>query len=350
MSDLLHPVFLLLARLVHAELARENQFLRVENQIMRSRLGRRVSLTVEERNRLLRHGRELGSAIRNIISIVQPRTFMRWLQGDEAARERKPQGRPRTAQEICELVIRLAQENPSWGYQRISGELRKLGISRCGNTVKAILIEAGLGPRPGRRKAQDSTWNEFMVRHAESLMACDFFTKDVLTLCGKVTYYVLFFIHLGTRKVYIAGSTHSPNAAWVEQHARNLNMVCEEKGWKPRYMIHDRDTKFTPKFDEILRGGGVRYVPIPRRAPNCNAYAESFVANLKRECLDHFLCFGQRHLDHIIKSYADYYDHLRPHQGRGNRTLSALPVSSKGEVVCERRLGGLLRHYHREAS
>lgn len=121
-------------------------------------------------------------------------------------------------------------------------------------------------------------------------------------------------------------------------------------GWRPKYLIHDRDTKFTPKFDEILGGSGIRYVQIPRRAPNCNAYCEAWVASLKRECLDHFVCFGKRHLDYIVEIYADFHNRFRPHQGKGNRTLTPLPTRPDGEVRCEIWLGGLLKHYYREAS
>ena len=349
MSKVIHPLFALLAKAVHAHLERENRFLKVENQILRSKLKSRVIVTPEDRARLVRFGRELGPAIKDIISIVQPKTFMRWVRAASGGAIGKKSGRPPKGQEVKALVLRLARENPGWGYQRISGELRKLNIACCSNTVKKILTEAGLAPRPMRRKDTDSTWNEFLRRHADSILAADFFTKEVWTCFGKVTHYVLFFVHLGTRKVYIAGSTRRPNARWVERRARTLKDVCAGMGWRAKYLVHDRDTKFTPTFDEILGSSGIRYVQIPRRAPNCNAYCEAWVASLKRECLDRFLCFGKRHLDYIVGTYADFHNRFRPHQGKGNRTLTPLPVRADGEVRCESRLGGLLRHYHREA-
>ncbi len=350
MAKLIHPLFALLAKAVHAHLERENRFLKVENQILRSKLKSRVIVTPEDRARLVRFGRELGPAIRNIISIVQPKTFMRWLRAASGGAIGKKSGRPPKGQNVKVLVLRLARENPGWGYQRISGELKKLNIACCSNTVKKILTEAGLAPRPMRRKDTNSTWNEFIKRHADSILAADFFTKEVWTLCGKVTHYVLFFVHLGTRKVYIAGSTRRPNARWVERRARTLTAACEEMGWRAKYLIHDRDTKFTTEFDNILKRNDIRYVQIPRKAPNCNAYSEAWVASLKRECLDHFVCFGKRHLDYIVQCYADFYNRLRPHQGRGNRTLSPLTARAEGEVVCESWLGGLLKHYSREAA
>jgi putative transposase len=353
MARVLNPLLLLLAKAVHGQLIRENEFLKVENGVLRSKLKTKVVVTPEDRARLVRFGRELGPAIRNVITIVKPETFRRWIRAAGAAAADAigmKTGRKPKPENVKALVIRIADENPGWGYQRISGEMRKLDIECCSNTVKKILLEAGMAPRPMRRKDTSSTWNEFVARHADSILAADFFTKEVWTFFGKVTYYVLFFVHLGTRRVHVAGSTLAPNAAWVEQQARNLGFVCEEQGWKPRYMIHDRDSKFTTRFDGILKDRGMRHVRIPRRAPNCNAYAEAWVASLKRECLDHFTCFGQRHLDHILGEYARFYRECRPHQGLGNRTLSPMPQGSpKGEVLCESRLGGLLRHYYRTA-
>ena len=354
MSKVLHPLLLLVGKMVYAQLVRENEFLRVENRILRRRAKDKVIPTPEERAELVRFGRELGSAIKQIISIVHPITFAKWLRWaanrDPSTIGRKV-GRKCKSESVKALVVRMANENPQWGYERISGELKKLDIRCCGNTVKRILVEAGLAPRPNRRKTPGGTWNEFLKQHAESIVACDFFTKPVWTLFGRATCYVLFFIHLGSRKVWISPCTPNPDARWVEQQARNFYMAAEDMGIDFNYFIHDRDQKFTEKFREVLSDEETRYVQIPRKSPNCNAYSESWVASLKRECLDNFVCFGQEHLDYICQEYARFHNCWRPHQGKGNGTLAPLPRSpADGEVVCESQLGGLLRHYYRSAA
>jgi len=354
MTKILHPILLLAAKVIHAQLVRENEFLRLESTILRRRVKGKVIPTPEERADLVRFGRELGPAIKKIISIVHPITFAKWLRW---AKDRDPAtigrkvGRKCKSESVQALVVRMANENPQWGYQRISGELKKLDIRCSGNTVKRILIKAGLGPRPHRRKSPGGTWNEFVNRHAESIVACDFFTKDVWTLFGKVTCNVLFFIHLGTRRVWVAPPTTRSDQAWTAQQARNFTMAMEEMGIKAKYLVHDRDARFGGKFNGILETSGARYVQIPRKSPNCNAYCESWVASVKRECLDHFICFGEGHLDYILHEYVGFYNRHRPHQGKGNRTLNRVPrAASGGEVVCESRLGGLLKHYCRRVA
>ncbi len=349
MLDLLHPLLVLLTRAFHAQLERENRFLKLENQILRAKIQGRIVPTPEDRARLVRYGRELGSAIKDIISVVTPATFRRWVRQADGGIIGKRSGRPRKPESTRKLVIRLANENPGWGQQRIADELEKLDVSICGNTVKAILREAGLGPQPNRRKNTGTTWNEFMRIHANSIVAADFLTKEVWTLAGKVTCYVLFFIHLGSRKVHICPPTYSPNGAWMAQQARNLCMAMQDwpEDQKPRYLVHDRDTKFTERFRAIIGDEGVRHVPIPKRAPDCNAYAESWIASLKRECLNHFTCFGRAHLAHVLRSYETFYNRFRPHQSMSHRPLARL-AKGQGSVSCREWLGGLLRHYYRE--
>jgi putative transposase len=353
MPKLLRRLLSSLSKGTKAQLQRENRYLKLENEILRSKLKCRVVVSPEDRARLVRFGREVGAALRKLVTIVEYATFQRWLR--EAAPTAKAigkrSGRPPKGQSVKDLVIRLATENPGWGYQRISGELRKLEVSCCSNTVKAILEEAGIGPQPGRRKNSGSTtWNEFTRIHANSIVAADFLTKEVWTLAGKMTAYVLFFIHLGSRKVHVCPPTYSPDGAWVAQQARNFSMATQ--GWpeKPdmRYLIVDRDTKFTEHFKGILKSDGLRYVQIPRKAPDCNAYAEAWVASLKRECLDYFSCFGLGHLQHVLKGYETFHNRFRPHQRKGNRPLAPLP-KGKGEVKRQEFLGGLLNHYYREA-
>ena len=215
-------------------LARYVQYLKTENRILRCKLPARVTVTPQERQRLLKFGKPLGKAIHELISIVTPRTFARWLSGETSAHKggkpAKP-GRPRTAEEIRQLVLRLARET-GWGYTRILGELKKLGVAKISRaTVLNILREHGLEPGP---KRGEGTWDEFLKRHAATLWACDFFSKKVWTVRGLVDVFVLFFLHVGTRRVHVAGISAQPDRAWVTQQARNVSMFFAEQPDPPR--------------------------------------------------------------------------------------------------------------------
>jgi putative transposase len=355
MRKLYQALLTLLATATDRQLARQVQYLKAENEILRSKLPRRVPVTPKERQRLLKLGKSLGKAIRGLISIVSPRTFLRWLNGDKqqakAAKPAKPVGRPRTPEEIRDLVLKLAREN-SWGYTRILGELKKLGVTVCRSTVVNILKAEDLDPGP---KRGEGTWDEFLKRHAQTLWSCDFFSKKVFTMRGLVEVFVLFFIQVGTRCVHIAGMTANPDRQWMMQQARNTAMFFAEQADKPRYLLLDNDGKFVPEFDRILEAEGVQVKPITPCSPNLNATAERFVQSVKSEALDHFLIFGEKHLHYILTAYARYYHELRPHQGLGNvpprATLPAPDTGEPvGEVVCEEFLGGLLKHYSRRAA
>jgi putative transposase len=291
-----------------------------------------------------------------VITIVSPRTFARWLN-DETPRvkhaKRSRPGRPRTPDDVRALVLRLAREN-AWGYTRILGELKKLGIGKISrSTVIKILKDNGLEPGPRRG---EGTWDDFLKRHAATLWSCDFFSKKVWTLSGLVEVFVLFFIQVGSRRVHLAGMTANPDRAWMVQQERNMTMIFEKESVKPKYLLRDRDSKFVQEFDAILTSEGIAVTPIGVRAPNQNAVAERFVQSVRHECLDHFVVFGEAHLRHILSEFLVYYHQFRPHQGLGNRPLGCTASSAAdvhrplGEVACEERLGGLLRHYHRRAS
>jgi putative transposase len=346
----------MLANATDRELARQVQYLKAENRILRDKLPNRITVTAAERQRLLKHGKPLGQAIRALITIVSPRTFARWLNGETATpKGRKPTGpgRPKTPEDIRALVLRLAREN-AWGYTRILGELKKLGVNNISrSTVIKLLKDNGLEPGPRRG---EGTWDDFLKRHAATMWACDFFSKKVWTLTGLVDVFVLFFIHLGGRRVHLAGITANPDRTWMVQQARNMAMIFDEEPVQPKYLLRDRDSKFVQEFDAILVSEGVTVTPIGVRAPNQNAVAERFVQSVRRECLDHFVVFGEAHLRHILSEYLIYYHQHRPHQGLGNRPLGwteSVPKDANrpvGEVVCQERLGGLLRHYQRGAA
>ncbi|MGB5299764.1 MAG: integrase core domain-containing protein, partial [Thiogranum sp.] len=259
-------------------------------------------------------------------------------------------GRPRTAQEITDLVLRMARENVSWGYDRIQGALANLGHIIAPNTVKNILKRHGIEPAPERAKR--TSWTTFLKAHWDVMAATDFFTVEVWTARGLVTYYVLFVMRLKTRSVHIAGVTTAPNGAYMKQVARNLTDVSDGFLLNSRYLIMDRDTKYTEEFRDYLDREGVKPVRCPARAPNCNAFAERFVRSIKDECLDRMILFGEASLRRALRAYVVHYHTERNHQGVGNRLLEPLAtVSSTNEPIhCRERLGGMLNFYYREAA
>lgn len=356
MKNPFQSLLLLLATATDRALARQVHYLTIENRILRKKLPKRIAVTAQERRRLLKFGKPLGAAIRRLITIVSPRTFARWLSGEGRivkATSQASRGRPPTKEHVRELVVRLARET-GWGYTRILGELKKLGETKISrSTVVNILREQGLEPGP---KRGEGTWDEFIRRHAATLWACDFFSKKVWTARGLIDVFVLFFLHVGSRRVHVAGLTVQPDRAWVTQQARNVAMVFAEEPEAPRYLLLDRDKKFTREFEQILEAGGVEMKRLGLRAPNLNAYAERWVQSVRRECLDHFIVLGEEHLRHLVTEYVDYYNRRRPHQALRNWPLTGAPsIISSGSltaetVVCEERLGGLLRHYEHPAA
>ena len=262
-------------------------------------------------------------------------------------------GRPATAAEIRELVVRLARENPGWGYRRIQGELVGLGVRLAASTVWSILKEAGIEPAP---KRLEPSWAEFLRQQAASILECDFLTVDTLFL---KRFYVLFFIGLATRRVWLAGITTNPDGAWVTQQARNLLMQLDDEDVHPRFLVRDRDSKFTRAFDEVFRSEGIRVIRAPVRAPKARAHAERWVGSVRRECLDRLLILGRRPLQHVVATYALHYNEHRPHRSLDQRPpLRKLPPSdepSTADVIdldrVRRRdvLGGLIHEYQRAA-
>jgi transposase InsO family protein len=244
----------------------------------------------------------------------------------------------------------MARENVSWGYDRIQGALANLGHIVAPNTVKNILKRHGIEPAPEREKR--TSWTTFLKTHWDVMAATDFFTVEVWTPRGLVTYYVLFIIHLSTRSVHIAGLTTAPDGAYMKQVARNLIDVGDGFLSKSRYLIMDRDTKYTNDFRGHLDREGVKPVRCPVRAPNCNAYAERFVRSIKEECLSRMILFGEASLRRALREYVAHYHTERNHQGVGNRLLVPLATvsSSNDPIYCRERLGGMLNFYYREAA
>lgn len=329
---------------------------RVLKQRYRQDCGKRLLLNDEQRRELAEMGKSvIKHGHGHVIQIVRPDTLMRWYRRLVASKfdsSNTPRGvgRPETPPHVCKLVLRFARENRSWGYDRIAGAMKNVGHVISDQSVGNILKRHGLEPVPER--SPNGTWREFVDRHLAVMWATDFFTAEVLTMRGLVTYYVLFFIHLESRKVILGRLTPHPDAAWMKQIARNVSGFDGELA-NARYLIHDRDSKFMP-FDAVLPEN-LRAVTLPLRSPNLNAFAERFVLSIKSECLDRFIPLGERFLRYTIREYLAHYHTERNHQGVGIGNELLVPdertaADRRGQVIKNSRLGGLLNFYHRVAA
>ena len=245
----------------------------------------------------------------------------------------------------------MARENSGWGYDRIVGALANLNHQLSDQTVKNILRRHGIAPAP--KRSQVTTWKDFLATHMNVLAGCDFFTVEVLSWRGLVTYYVLFFLHLESRRITVAGITRHPDEAWMEQIGRSATQESWGYLHPCRYVLHDRDTKFCASFRSALASGGVKTIPLPAKSPNLNAFAERWVRSVKQECLSKVILFGAAPLSRVLAEYSRHYHHERNHQGKGNRLLFP-EVNEKCDpqrrsIECRQRLGGLLKYYRRAA-
>jgi putative transposase len=289
----------------------------------------------------------------SIAGIVTPDTILRWYrrlvaQKYDGSKARRP-GRPSTPCDIAAVVVRMATENPTWGYTRIRGGLKHLGHDVGRNTIKAILKDHGIEPAPER--GVKTSWKTFLAAHWEGLAAADFFTVEVLTLHGLVRYVVFFVMKLKTRTVEIAGITAEPDDAWMAQLARNLTDPSDGFLRGMQRIILDRDPLYTTAFRRLLRDSGVRPVVLPAWSPNLNAFAERFVESVKSECLERMVLLGESHLRAAVRAFTAHYHEERPHQGLGNELIApTTPVIGTGPIRCHERLGGMLKFYDREAA
>jgi putative transposase len=246
-------------------------------------------------------------------------------------------------------VIRMAKDNPRWGYMRIQGECRKLGIRVGASTIKRLLLGEGLGAAP---RMMGPSWSEFLRSQAEGILACDFFTVETMFLR---TFYVLLFIEIATRKLHVMPSTCNPDAAFVTQQARNLVAYDLDARDEPvRFLIRDRDSKYTCCFDEVFRSEGAKVILTPIRSPKANSFAERAVKTLRSEILDWTLIHGRRHLDRVLRTYASHYNAERPHRGLDlavpENPSPIAPVDEVPEIGRRDLIGGLIREYHAVAS
>ena len=373
------------------------EYLLTENQVLREKLGkRRILLNDDQRRRLAVKGKVLGrKGLDKLARIVRPDTLLRWHRKLIARKwdhsdQRQSVGRPRIRQQIVDLALRLARENPTWGYDRIQGTLANVGFRISDTTVGNILRAHGIEPAPDRQRrtawraflkahwdsisAADFTtvevwtrsglviepapdrqrrtaWRAFLKAHWDSISAADFTTVEVWTRSGLVTFYILVVMHLKTRRIEIVGATPHPNSEWMQQVGRNLTDCVAGFLRLSTHVILDRDTKHLP-LRQILKSSDIEAVVLPPKSPNLNAHLERFMRSLKSECLDRVIFFGEPSLRRALREFGQHFHHERNHQGLGNRIIDPGEEVGRtdGEVRCRNRLGGLLRYYYRNAA
>ena len=280
--------------------------------------------------------------------IVTPDTLLRWHRKRVArywTQPDRPRGRPPIAAEVRQLILRLASENPTWGYRRIHGELAGLGHTLASSTVWRILKTNGVEPAPDR---SDVTWSQFL--HSQAAVACDFFTVDTVSL---KRIYVLFFIHIPTRQVFHAGATTNPTGTWTTQAARNLFLRHGDQLAGSRALVRDRGSQFIDTFDEIFRTEDLSILKTPVRTPVANAFAERWIGTIRRELLDRTLIWNQHQLERLVADYTDHYNQHRPHRSLNHQTPQAAeappPKRRHLHVVKSSRCDGLIHEYQNAA-
>jgi putative transposase len=342
----------LLVRLARGDAAKDLEILVLRHQL--SVLRRQTP-----RPRLQPADRALLAAVSRVLPrsrwscfLVQPETLLRWHRRLVAGAWTYPHrqtGRPPLDPDVQQLIVRLATENPRWGYQRIKGELQRLCVHVSATAIRTTLRRHGLDPAPRRAT---TTWRAFLREQAAGIVACDFFTVDTVWLRRL---YVLFFIELDSRRVHLGGVTANPDGGWVTQQARNLLLVLDERGRQVRFLLRDHDAKFTRSFNDLFRSQDADILVTPVRAPQANAYAERWVRTVRTECLDWLLIVGRGHLEQILRVYVQHYNRHRPHRALGLRPpdpLARPAVRAEDNRSAVRRrdlLGGLLHEYRRAA-
>ena len=301
--------------------------------------------------RLLTLSSNARSRLAQAVLLFKQDTLLKWhrelVRRKWTCSRRRTTGRPPIAPELETLLLRLAHENPRWGYSKLHGELLKLGCVIGRSTVRDVLKRRRVPPAP-QRSRRGSNWRTFLGHYQDQLLACDFFTVETVWL---KTIYVLFFLELGTRRVHLAGCTTHPTSAWVTQQARQMSWTLEEAALPIRFLIHDRDAKFPASFDHVFATDDVTIIRTPFRSPKANAFAERWIRSVREECLDHVLILNERHLHRVLKEYVTYFNHARPHQGIEQQ----IPAGDKccsgdGPVRCRDILGGIMHDYYRAAA
>jgi len=288
--------------------------------------------------------------MRDVIRIFQPDTVLRWhrelVHRKWTYSHKNKGGRPSISKELEDLILRLARENPRWGYGKIQGEIIKLSFKVSQSTVRNILDRHGIQPVPVRNGSIG--WRHLMTHYKDQILACDFFTIETIRL---QTIYVLFFIELGTRRIHFAGCTEKPDTIWMTQQARELVWDLDDSSRTFRFLIHDHDTQFSSLFDNVFISESINVIHTPYQAPKANSCAERWVRSVREECLDHILIINQNHLHRVVKEYVNYYNHHRPHQGIHQQFPISGPRHNRyGLVRRHNILGGIIHDYYRQPS
>ncbi len=357
MAAIIHPLLTLLASLTRQELAQQVTYLKAENRILRSKLPDRMTLSNQERRTLIRHGKKLGARIKELISIVSYSTFRKWVRSMEDGVPTRPKsktgksGRPRIEEDISATIIRIRKET-NWGYTKIVQAMRRLGHKISRQTVKNVLVQAGLGPQP---HDHPDTWSDFLKRHAATMWQCDFACKRKWTIKGMVDLYFLVFIHIESRRIWISPCTANPTGDWTTQQARNFQMHLVEEKLPCTILMRDNDRKYVDDFDKVFTASKCvihRNVPM---SPNLQAFVERVIQTLKHEVLNAFCILNESHLNYILRVSQDWYNFRRGHSGRehlppvGGAESPITVDFSRDKIVCREELGGQLKSYHRAA-
>jgi len=354
MTQIFHPLLALIASAANNELARYVEYLKQENKVLRARIPGQIHTKPEEREWLLKYGKVLGRGIEELITIVSPSTFYRWVREEKNGKPKttNPKGGQRKPKEIRELVIEIAKTT-GFGYTRIIGELRKLGIKKISRqTVRNILKEEGIQPGPDRTSDK---WDNFIKRHAETLWAVDFFSVKTVTKHGLRDMYVLVWLCMTSREVIVSESTERPNSAWVTKQADLFVDQTANREKRPDIIMHDRDSKFSKEFTDRLKERGLRTNALPKASPNLNGRCERFIETIKLECLSKFILFGKRHLDFIVAEFVNYYNTVRSHSERDHlppiRDIPEEVLSfPRDEITVRSYVGGLVKAFERKAA
>ena len=289
--------------------------------------------------------------LEHVLVLFKPATVLKWhrelVRRKWTLKHRRVGGRPTIPADLEALVLRLARENPGWGYGKLEGELGKLGYTLAQSTIRDVLRRNKVPPAPQRRRS-GSNWCTFLSHYTDQVVACDFFTVETAWL---KTIYVLFFLELGTRRVHVAGCTRRPTATWVTQQARQFGWMIQDGLVPVRFLIHDRDAKFPAAFDRVFTSEHVEIIRTPFRAPKANAFAERWIRSVREECLDQLLVLNERHLQRVLSEYVTYFNHARPHQGIEQQIPAGAQCGGgTGLVRCRDVLGGVIHDYYREAA
>ena len=340
---------------VDEDLLLRREYLSAENRILIQQLQGRLRLTDLQRQTLAEIGHRLGrKALADVANIVRAETTLSWYRlvakKFDGSKARSSPGRPQISQQLQALILRMARENAGLGYDRIAGAPKNLGHTVPDQSIGNILKRHDISKAPQRKTK--TTWAEFIQSHRAVLAATDFFGAEVLTLKGLVTHYILFCIHIDTRRVVISGITQHPDERWMQQMARKVTIDEWGSLQHCHYLLHDRDTKYTRSFQATLKAGQVKALKLQARSPNLNAYAERWVRSVKEGCLSKLILFGEDSLRRALDNYTLHYHEERNHQGKDNVLL--FPQKAKPQITadieCHQRLGGLLCYYHRKAA